>query len=576
MCGIVGIISKNKFSVKNSLQRLKKLEYRGYDSFGYYYDGDLERHVGEVIIPNKEHFTNKIICHTRWATHGGVTEKNAHPHLSCDKKIAIVHNGIIENYQELKFDLQKKGHIFTSETDSEVIAHYFEEKLKNMDVCSAIVEFFKDVHGEFAIVMMIHGDNNIYAIKRDSPLVLGTGDGTYYLASDIYAFSDTTNNCIFFENDEFAIVSDSDYQFYDKNGNKITKKIQQLGWTQSTEDKQEYDHFMIKEIMEEPTVINRLIFSLQNEQKENLDKFIKIIKSHKKVTFVAAGSSYHASLFGVYLFHKVGINAQTLIASEFDNYVGLDDQSVVIAISQSGETMDVIEALKYAKNKGAKILSIVNVPYSTIQRMSEVSLNIYAGQEVCVAATKTFINQVILLLYTTHTLGLDIDINTISNQVQNLFINKDKIIQIAEKIYNVKDLYILGRGIGYPIAREIALKIKEICYIHAEGMMGGELKHGTIALIENGTVVLSIMPTSNPAIFSNTKEVEARGAIVIKITNNKDWQGQDNTIFIDTDDEVIFSILSTIIGQILTYYIALKRGNPIDKPRNLAKSVTVK
>lgn len=407
-------------------------------------------------------------------------------------------------------------------------------------------------------------------------MVLGICNGTYYLASDIYAFSDTTNNCIFFENDEFTIVSDSDYRFYDKNGNKITKTIQQLGWTQSAEDKQNYDHFMIKEIMEEPSVIDRLVFSLKNDQKENLNKFLKIIKSSKKITFVAAGSSYHASLFGVYLLHKVGINAQTLIASEFDNYVGLDDQSVVIAISQSGETMDVIEALKYAKNKGAKILSIVNVPYSTIQRMSEVTLNTYAGQEVCVAATKTFINQVVLLLYITHKLGLEIDIKTVSKQVQNVIETKDKIIQIAEKIYNIQDLYILGRGIGYPIAREIALKIKEICYIHAEGMMGGELKHGTIALIEDGTIVISIMPKTNMAIFSNTKEVEARGAKIIKITNDYSLKDQTNSIFLDTDEEIIFCILSTIAGQLLTYYIALERGNPIDKPRNLAKSVTVK
>ena len=445
-----------------------------------------------------------------------------------------------------------------------------------MDIRSAIVEFFKDIHGEFAIVMTIQGDNNLYAIKRDSPLVLGIGNDTYYLASDIYAFSDATNNCIFFENDEFAIVSDSDYQFYDKKGNKITKTIQQLGWTQHTEDKQDYDHFMIKEIMEEPTVIERLIFSLKNEQKENLNKFLEIIRSSKKITFVAAGSSYHASLFGVYLFHKVGVNAQTLIASEFDNYVGLDDQSVVIAISQSGETMDVIEALKYAKNKGARILSIVNVPYSTIQRMSEVSLNIYAGQEVCVAATKTFINQVVLLMYIAHLLGLDVDVESLSNHIENLFKTKDKIIQIAEEIYKVDDLYILGRGIGYPIAREIALKIKEICYIHAEGMMGGELKHGTIALIEEGTVVISIMPKSNPAIYSNTKEVEARGAKIIRITNDISTTGEINVMHIKVEDETIFCILSTIVGQLLTYYVALKRGNPIDKPRNLAKSVTVK
>ncbi|MEM3374321.1 MAG: glutamine--fructose-6-phosphate transaminase (isomerizing) [Candidatus Woesearchaeota archaeon] len=571
MCGIVGIISKNDFLVNDALKRLKRLEYRGYDSFGYYYDKKLIKKVGNIVVPNIEDKTKKIITHTRWATHGGVTDFNAHPHLSCDKKIALVHNGIIENYEELKKDLEKKGHKFISQTDTEIAAHYFEEKLKIKSMKEACIDFINEIKGEFAILVVIEGDNNLYALRRDSPLVLGIGKSEFYLASDIYAFSDITNKAIFFDNNEFAIINEKDYTFYNTNGEKIEKKIFEFSWEQEESKTENYQHYMIKEIMEEPKVVRRLLLSLKAEQKENFDKFVSLMKKAKKITFVAAGTSYHASLLGVYYLHKCNINAQTIIASEFEHFVGVDKDTLVIAISQSGETMDVIEALKYAKKNDAKIASIVNVPYSTIQRMSEISLNIAAGQEICVAATKSFVNQVTLLLRIAQEFGFKINLENLPEKIEETLLLRKEIKKIANLIYDKRDIYILGRGLSYPVAREIALKIKEISYIHAEGMMGGELKHGTIALIEKGTPVISLISNKDYAMLSNTKEVEARGAFVIKITNEL-----EGDLKVNTDNDGKFGILAAIIGQLLTYYIALKKDLPIDKPRNLAKSVTVK
>jgi len=569
MCGIVGINSVNEFYVKDAVKRLKKLDYRGYDSFGYYYDSKLFKKTGHITVPDSEDKTKKIISHTRWATHGGVTDANAHPHKS--GKVTIVHNGIIENYEAIKEELIKRGHRFISETDSEVAAHYFEERLKTKPMKDVCVDFVKHIKGEFALLVMIDGDDNIYALKRDSPLVLGIGENEYYLASDIYAFSDVSSLAVFFENDEFAIVSADSYKFYDKDGNPVNKKIQEVEWEQEESTLDNYKHYMIKEIMEEPYVVKRLLSSLKTEQKDKFNRFVKLIKDSKRVVFVACGTSYHAALLGVYYLHKAGVDAQAIIASEFEHFITVDSNTLVIPISQSGETMDIIEALKYAKKRKAKIASIVNVPHSTVQRMSDISLNILAGQEICVAATKSFVNQVTLMLAVAKEFGFDINLDNLPERISEVFEQIDNIKEIANFVYEEKDIYVLGRGLSYPVAREMALKIKEISYMHAEGMMGGELKHGTIALIEKGTPVIGLISNKDYDMLSNLKEVEARGANVIKITNEF-----DGDVKLKTTNDGKFGILATIVGQLLTYYIALKRDLPIDKPRNLAKSVTVK
>ncbi len=575
MCGIVGIVSRNEFPSVLLLDRLKRLEYRGYDSYGYFDGLQLKKSVGniEVVAPGK---ARAGIAHTRWATHGGVTVANAHPHASCDGRVVIVHNGIIENFEELRKSLVRKGHRFSSQTDSEVIAHFFEEGLKSKPIKTVMEDFLKAFIGTFAVMVQVKGNDEVYAIKRDSPLVLGVANGKNIIASDIYAFSDMTNRAAFFDNDEFAIVRPDGYQFFDRRGRAVQKPLQKFVWEQEASRKEAYKHYMLKEIMEEPEAVDRMLFSLEHEQKPAFDRLIRLVRGSKKIIFASCGTSYHASLLGSYFLHRVGIETQTLIASEFRHYANIDRNTLVIALSQSGETMDVIDGLKYAAENRGRIVGIVNVPYSTVQRMSQLSLNILAGQEVCVASTKAFVNQAAMLLKIAQEFGFRVNLDNLSERIQGLLRKKNEIRRIAEEIAKAGDVYVIGRGLTYPVAREIALKIKEISYIHAEGMMGGELKHGTIALIEEGTPVISLVNNSDPDIISNTKEVEARGAKVITISNSPTLAKRSDTIAIRTDNDGKFGILAAVAGQLIAYYAADKLGRPIDKPRNLAKSVTVK
>lgn len=570
MCGIIGVVSKTSFKTEEVLKSLKKLEYRGYDSFGLATNtGFLEKDVGEVRISGSNNCT-AAIAHTRWATTGTVTKSNAHPHSDCSGNLFIVHNGIIENYQELKAKLVAAGHTFHSETDSEVIAHYLEEKLKTKSMQSAIIDAINEFDGTFAVAVLQKNNNVLYAFKRDSPLVLGLVKNQNIVASDIYAFSDKTNQAIFFEDNEFAEIAPDSYIFYDRKGNELDKFIHTFSWKEESTDKK-YDHYMLKEIHETPETTVRLVNSLNTTQKDRFEKLVSLIKKSQKVVFVAAGTSYHASLLGVYFLHKTGMEAQTLIASEFRDYAGIDEETLVVPISQSGETMDLIDAIKYAKSKGAKIAAIVNVPYSTVQRTSNLSVEILAGQEICVAATKSFINQVILLLAIAKECGYDVDLDKLSENIKSVFGGEEKIKELAHSLAHSKDIYIIGRGLSYPVAREIALKLKEISYIHAEGMMGGELKHGTLALIEKGVPVIGLI-NGDQHIASNISEAAARDARIIAITN-KDVD-YDEKIIINAENDASFSILATVVGQLLTYYIAKEKNLNPDRPRHLAKSVT--
>jgi len=576
MCGIIGQVSETEFSVKDSLiSGLKRLEYRGYDSWGFASpEGELFRVTGEITLPKKDIFTNTGIAHTRWATNGTVTVDNAHPHFNNDKSIFVVHNGIIENAHELRQKLKKKGCEFVSETDTEIIPHYFDQKLKKgFSMKVAMFDFLNDVKGTFAILLIKKNENRIYAIKRDSPLVLGVCNGKNILSSDVYAFSDVTNKAIFFEDNEFAVIESDNYEFYDSFGKNIQKEIKKFEWEEEEQTKEDFDHYMLKEINEESNVARRLLQSLETQQYDNFNKFTDILYNSSRVVFVSCGTSYHAALIGSYILNKAGIRSQAIIASEFDNFVDIDKKTTVIAISQSGETMDVVVVVKKAAKKGAKILSIVNVPYSTVQRYSNVSLEIMAGQEICVAATKSFTNQLITLFVLGKELGYDtIKLKNIPAKItKTITKTQNKVKKLANELKEREHIFVLGRGVSYPIAREFALKLKEIPYIHAEGMMGGELKHGTIALVEKGTPVICLIPNDNSDMIANTKEVEARGARTIIISNTKDGE-----INLEKSDDAEFSIYSCIVGHLLSYYIAKKKGLPIDKPRNLAKSVTVK
>lgn len=576
MCGIIGLVSETEFSVKDSLiSGLKRLEYRGYDSWGFASpEGELFRVTGEITLPKKDIFTNTGIAHTRWATNGTVTVDNAHPHFNNDKSIFVVHNGIIENAHELRQKLKKKGCEFVSETDTEIIPHYFDQKLKKgFSMKVAMFDFLNDVKGTFAILLIKKNENRIYAIKRDSPLVLGVCNGKNVLSSDVYAFSDVTNKAVFFEDNEFAVIESDNYEFYDSFGKNIQKEIKKFEWEEEEQTKEDFDHYMLKEINEESNVARRLLQSLETQQYDNFNKFTDILYNSSRVVFVSCGTSYHAALIGSYILNKAGIRSQAVIASEFDNFVDIDKKTTVIAISQSGETMDVVVVVKKAAKKGAKILSIVNVPYSTVQRYSNVSLEIMAGQEICVAATKSFTNQLITLFALGKELGYDtIKLKNIPAKItKTITKTQSKVKKLANELKEREHIFVLGRGVSYPIAREFALKLKEIPYIHAEGMMGGELKHGTIALVEKGTPVICLIPNDNSDMITNTKEVEARGARTIIISNTKDGE-----INLEKSDDAEFSIYSCIVGHLLSYYIAKKKGLPIDKPRNLAKSVTVK
>jgi glucosamine--fructose-6-phosphate aminotransferase (isomerizing) len=578
MCGLIGIVARDKFSVKDDLIRsLQRLEYRGYDSCGFAtFEGVSRKDTGyiENLAGNIDGIeTSLAISHTRWATHGGITQINAHPHFNAKKTVFAVHNGIIENFQEIKEKLQNQGYRFISETDTEVIPHYFDFGLRSgKDVRRVITDFMNEVEGTYAVLLFVKDDPHIYAFKKDSPLVLGICKDRFILASDIYAFSNDSNEAIFFEDNEFAIVSDDTYEFFDGNGNPLQKQIMRFTWSRKEETKEAFEHYMLKEIKEQPHVSERLIQSFATIQKDKLDQLASMVKAARRVVFLACGTSYHASLVGCFLLNRLGIEAHTVIASEFESFLLVDEDTLVIAISQSGETMDVVSVIKNIRNTGAQFAAIVNVPYSTVQRLSDISIEILAGQEICVAATKSFTNQLIILFALAQELGFgEIELGSLPGKIQKTIdLNEDYIKNLAEDLYQKEHIFVLGRGISYPQAREIALKLKEIPYIHAEGMMAGELKHGTIALVEDGTPVISLIPNNNPDMISSTKEVEARGARTIIISNT------NGELKIPPCCDAEFAIYSGIIGHLLSYYIAKLRGCAIDKPRNLAKSVTVK
>ena len=572
MCGIFGLISQEFVSSSDVLKSLKRLEYRGYDSYGIATDtGLFEKDIGEIKLTSSNN-CNIAISQTRWATHGGVTKENAHPHHDCTGNVLIVHNGIIENYAEIKENLQALGHNFYSETDSEVIAHYFEEGIKAQNVEETISDFFNEAKGTFSVLLFIKGSDKLYAFKRDSPLAIGIGNKGFFIASDPYAFSQLTQDVVFLEDDEYVVLTKSKFSIFDKTGKELFREKNKIE-LQKEESRGKYEHFMLKEIHEQPESAEKLLKSLETQQKENLLAIADAIKKSQKTIFVASGTSYYASLLGVYFLKKAGIESQAMIASEFKDYANCNE-ALVIALSQSGETMDVIDALKHAKQRSARIASFVNVPYSTIQRMSDLSLQTEAGQEICVASTKSFSNQIILLLTIAKELGYKIDLRKIAGEIRSVFALENGIRTLAHGLKDKHDIYIIGRGLSYPVSREIALKLKEISYIHAEGMMGGELKHGTLALIEKETPVIALID-NNESIVSNVREAQARGADIIAITNRKERLFREE-VRLQAESDASFAILAAIVGQLLAYYIAKEKGLPIDKPRNLAKSVTVK
>jgi len=609
MCGIVGVIG-SKDSTAIILEGLKKLEYRGYDSAGITVLQDSEfkttKEQGKIaVLENslKDSFFDSLIGigHTRWATHGAPSKKNAHPHSS--SKVCVVHNGIIENHQELKEKLQKNGVEFLSETDTEVVPHLIEYYYEQTsDIKESLIRATKDIVGSFAFAVMFRDNQNVIAVaKRGSPLVVGLGSNQNYVASDYYALSSYTNEIINLDDDEFGLVLADKIEVFDQDKNIIKKEAKIIESEKSQVSKEGYEHFMLKEIFEQPKVLQETIETYVDlvNAKINLTNFPFDLAAINKITLVACGTSYYAALAAKYLIEKFArVEVEVDIASEF-RYRDhpFRDDNLMIFVSQSGETADTLAALKYAKENGQKILSIVNAPYSSMANLSDVVIRTVAGPEIGVASTKAYTAQISILSL----LAIDladkkgaIDQNEKQQLLAQLANSSSKMVEMLgeEKIANIKEvanslkkanhvLYI-GRSISQVSAFESALKFRELSYIDAQGIAAGELKHGTIALIDSEMPVIVIAPSNNlfEKTLSNAIEVHSRDGKIIFISDKKGLKAAKNITELkieipEVECMIQEAILPVIATQLLAYYVAYFKGNDIDQPRNLAKSVTV-
>ena len=585
MCGIFGYIGKDKDAAEIILRGLKTLEYRGYDSWGIAVGNgrglDNEKHVGKIGLAKVSLPASTFgIGHTRWATHGGVTDKNAHPHLTCDSKIAVVHNGIVENYQQIKKSLNR-NHKIISETDTEIITHLIEQKLKNKNFKEAIASAFNKLRGLNSIAVL-SSDGKLAVAKNGSPIVLGLSNKMNLLASDPSALLPYTKEAVFLEDGQMALLDKGGLSVFSlRNLRKQKVHRQTLDWDYAEATTGKYKHFMIKEIFEQPRVIRDGLVNLEKPALE----LAKVIKEARGTFFIASGTAFHACLAGTYLFSKIAKrHVNTAAASEF-NYLEdfLTEKSLVIAFSQSGETIDVVEPLMRAKKKGAKIASAVNSLGSTIYRMSDIKILLGAGPEKAVASTKAYVAKIVFLTLVAYALEGKIQnakkiLGKSADEVERLLQinNISKIKKIAKLLSRHEHIYTIGRGISYPTALESALKIKEVSYIHTEGLAGGELKHGTIALISSGTPCIVYAPVDETyeAIISNAIEIKSRGGLIIGVSP-KNSEAFDHWIKVNDVGDANF-IPMVVPAQLLGYFLALEKNLDPDKPRNLAKSVTVK
>ncbi len=613
MCGIVGYIGC-KPAKPILLDGLLKLEYRGYDSAGISTlekDGiSVIKNKGRVNSLNEIDEINRLeghigIAHTRWATHGKPSTKNSHPHLDNSKTFSVVHNGIIENYNDLKKFLISKGYTFLSETDTEVIPnliHYYYNKLdckKGEKFLKAVKKACDDLVGSYALeIISIDYPDRIIVTRKDSPLVIGTSTCENYISSDIPAILSYTKKFYLLNNNEYVEIFENKVNFYDKNLKNLKKETKSINWNATSADKDGFDDYMLKEIYEQPKSISETIGSrlkssdsLVNFDDINFSK--KYLSSLQKITIVACGTAMHAGLIGKTLIENLcNIPVEVDIASEFRyrNPI-INDKTLAIFITQSGETADTIAALKLAKSKGSKTLAISNVVGSSITREADITIYTHAGPEIAVASTKAYTAQVTLIsllsIYFAEILDsanyelikeLKEDILNLPNKIKKVLDNTEIIKQLANTVYKEKDMFFLGRGLDYSVSLEGSLKLKEISYIHSEAYAAGELKHGSIALIENGITVIAII--TNPLLveksISNIQEVITRGAKTMIITNQKlDKKNYDYILEIPDINPLLSPILSVIPLQLFAYYITKAKGLDVDKPRNLAKSVTV-
>lgn len=608
MCGIVGYIGP-KNAIPVLLDGLERLEYRGYDSAGVAYQSDSEL----VVIKRKgklhelrhllepEGVDSRIgLGHTRWATHGIPNEINAHPHVDCHNKIALVHNGIIENYVVLKADLEQKGHQFRTETDTEILAHLIEEH--NADTLeSSVSQALKHVIGAYGLaVISLDDPNKIVVARSGSPLVVGIGEGEYFLGSDAAALVKYTRDVMYLEDGQIAAITTDGVRTFDfLLENEIEADMHTIPFDLQRIEKSGFDHFMLKEIHEQPTTIRdamrgRLLPESANVRLGGVRTVLDEIESADQIYLTACGTSWHAALIGEYLLEEfVRTPVEVEYASEFRYRKPIiSPKTVLFAISQSGETADTLAAVREAKSQGALALGICNVVGSSIARETDAGIYIHAGPEIGVASTKAFTSQVTVLVLLTMLLGrrrglsraagarIVEELSMLSNKAETILENAELIKTIAKEYSNRKNFLYLGRGYNYPVALEGALKLKEISYIHAEGYPAAEMKHGPIALIDDDMPVVFIAPKDKTydKILSNMEEVKARGGRILAVATEGDRQIKkmaDHVIYIPETEEFLSPILSTIPLQLLAYYIAVERGCDVDQPRNLAKSVTV-
>ena len=584
MCSIIGYSGLDS-AAPILVKGLQKMEYRGYDSVGIATESGkkiiLKKGVGKVVEVNNSIMLDALpgnigIGHTRWATHGKVTEKNAHPHSCNSGKIAIAHNGIIENFEELKSELQNKGYKFQSETDTEVIANLIQLNFdETMNIKQSIMKTVNQLKGHYSFVVIFE-DGTLAAARFHEPLIVGVGKNSHYISSDVLGFIEKTDDAIYVDNEDFVIVDGSGIHIFDFDGTSVKYQITKVSKEFADVYKGDFAHYTLKEISEQPDTILRAV---DNDQ---IEEFVDNIKQAKNLYITGSGTSYNAAEITKYLMSKFAkIKINTLISSELPFSPNeIEPNSTLITISQSGESADVLEAVKIAKESNAKILSIVNLLNSSLSQQSSLAIGLNCGPEIGVAATKSFTSQLSILYKICDQLCdgcINPDWEKVSSAISQILSNNSKVKEIAKNLRDVSDIYVLGRGIHLPIAKEAALKLKELTYIHAEGIPAGELKHGPLALMDSNVYVIIINP--NDSTYNDTlnsaNEIKARGAKIIGISDKKS-NVYDYWVDIPSIDEALYPLIEIVPIQLLSYYSALEKKTDPDYPRNLAKSVTVK
>ncbi|PSP97415.1 glutamine--fructose-6-phosphate transaminase (isomerizing) [Halobacteriales archaeon QS_5_70_17] len=591
MCGIIGCVGRPDSTLDTLVHGLSKLEYRGYDSAGVALaNGDIEvvKRAGKIeelreALEGRSVGGEVGIGHTRWSTHGPPTDENAHPHTDCTDRVAVVHNGIIENYQSLRDELAEAGHEFRSDTDTEVVPHLIEQHLSGgADPESAFRAAVERIEGSYAVAAVLAGEDRVFAAREDSPLVLGLDEEAYYLASDVPAFREFTDKVVYLEDGEFAVLDAGGWSVTDAAGSPVEKTVDTVEWDPEETGKSGYDHYMLKEIHEQPRALRQCLSGRVEELDGRVSLDVDVDPT--AVQFVACGTSYHAAVYGAYLFQSIGIPAQAFLASEYTTSPPPLDDELVIGVTQSGETADTLSALREARRRGAKTLAVTNTVGSTAARECDDVLYIRAGPEIGVAATKTFSSQVVALTLLVERINDD-DRETIA-ALRDLAGNVQQILdestarEVAEEYYDAGAYFFVGRGPAYPVALEGALKFKEISYEHAEGFAAGELKHGPLALVTGETPVFAVVTGDDELArktIGNVKEVEARDAPVIAVTDGRSdiERYADHVLEVPETDPETAAILANVQLQLVAYHAAALLDRPIDKPRNLAKSVTV-